>query len=59
MPGPVAVQPATHAAVLRRGGDLSPLHRHGSQRTQRRETTSPEPCKWLCFGPGHPHRETD
>lgn len=59
MPGPVAVQPANDAAVLRRGGDLSPLHRHGSQRTQRRETTSPKPCKWLCFGSRHLHRLND
>jgi len=34
-----------HAAVFRRGGNLLPLHRHGSQRTQRREAMSPEPRK--------------
>ena len=54
MPGPGGLQPAEYAAVFRRGGDLSPSRRHGSQRTQRREATSPEPCKWFPAGLGRP-----
>lgn len=34
-----------HAAVFRRGGNLLPLHRQGSQRTERWEALSPEPRK--------------
>lgn len=54
MPGFGGLQPANHAAVFRRGGDLNPSRRHGSQRTQRREATSPQPCKWFAAEPGHP-----
>ena len=42
---------AIHATVFRRGGQLSALHRPGSQRTQRREAQSPEPRKWPAGGP--------
>src|SRR5438093_3030981 len=38
--------PATYATVFRRGGFLSPSHRHGSPRTKRGETTGPKPRWW-------------
>ncbi len=53
MPGFGGLRPANDAAVFRRGGDLYASHRHGSQRTQRREATSPEPCEWSTREPGH------
>jgi len=59
MAGPGGLQPASHAAVFRRGGEVSRSRRHGSQRTQRREATSPEPCKWFRVGLGHPRPPTN
>ena len=44
--------PASYATVLRRGGFLSPSHRHGSPRTERGESTGPKPCWWLVGRPG-------
>jgi len=54
MAGPGGLQPADDTAVFRRGGKVSRSRRHGSQRTQRREATSPEPRKWFRVGLGHP-----
>ena len=44
--------PASYATVLRRGGFLSPSHRHGSPRTKRGEATGPKPCWWWVGRPG-------
>ena len=61
MPGPGGLQPAYDTAVFRCGGELSLSRRHGSQRTQRWEATSPEPCKWFPAGLGHlrPQRNSE
>jgi hypothetical protein len=53
MLGSGSLQPAMNAAVLRRGGLLRVLLRHGFPRTQRGNPTSPEPCKWFTAGLEH------
>src|SRR6267142_737067 len=58
MRGRAGAQPASSAPVLRRGGALSALLRHGSSRRRRGEAMSPEPRKWSADAPSLQHRRS-